>query len=328
MAMTLVEASKYSNDVLQRGVIELLVKDDPILERLQFKNIRGNGLTYDQETTISGAQFYEVGDSWIESTSVVGQATANTRILGGDADVDNYLEETRGDQQGLMAEQIVSKTKAIKRAYLDAFFYGYRTGGVTKDFDGLQYIIRRPDSGSSNVIATATSSGTSSLLSLERAEAAKDLIKHEEPQVAVMSKLMRRSINKYLNGVGGITKVEIQGKTVQTIADVPIVVSDHIRDNESADLEYDSGSGLSGHNYGDTDGSDDDGGTTIFFLRFSAEAICGIQSGGPINTVRIGDLETKDAKRVRIRWYPGLMFQNLVMCSKITGIDANGVVTA
>ena len=63
MALTLVEASKYSNDVLQKGVIELLVKDDPILEQLGFKDIKGNGLTYNQETTLSGAQFFEVGDN-------------------------------------------------------------------------------------------------------------------------------------------------------------------------------------------------------------------------------------------------------------------------
>jgi hypothetical protein len=58
------------------------------------------------------------------------------------------------------------------------------------------------------------------------------------------------------------------------------------------------------------------------------EAVCGIQSGGPLKTIRIGDLETKDAKRVRLRWYPGLMLQNLVMVSKVTGIDVDGVVTA
>ena len=69
MAMTLVEPSKYSNDILQVGVIEKLVKDDPILERLQWKNILGNGLTYNVETTLSGAQFYAPGDTWVESTS-------------------------------------------------------------------------------------------------------------------------------------------------------------------------------------------------------------------------------------------------------------------
>ncbi len=36
MAMTLVEAAKYSNDVLQAGVMEKMVYQDPILERLQL----------------------------------------------------------------------------------------------------------------------------------------------------------------------------------------------------------------------------------------------------------------------------------------------------
>ena len=47
-----------------------------------------------------------------------------------------------------------------------------------------------------------------------------------------------------------------------------------------------------------------------------------------ITTDRIGNLETKDAKRTRIKWYPGLMLQSLISCSKVTGIDADGTVAA
>jgi len=36
MALTLVEGAKYSNDILQVGVIEKLVYQDPILEKLQL----------------------------------------------------------------------------------------------------------------------------------------------------------------------------------------------------------------------------------------------------------------------------------------------------
>ncbi len=330
MAMTLVEATKYSNDVLQRGVVELLVKDDPILEQLQFKDIKGNGLTYNEETTLSGADFYDVGDTWVESTSVVTPRTAVTKILGGDADVDNFLKATRSNEQDLMKEQIAAKTKAMKRSFLDAFFYGYFTGGNTKDFDGLHYLIRRTTSGSENTIAVATSSGTSLALSLERVEAAVDKIKGDKPDLIVMSKLMRRSINKYLNGVGGITKMDVQGKTVQTLFDVPVAVTDHIRDNESADLQYgtnEAAVAVYGHNYADGAGDDDDGGTSIFVLRFAPEAVVGIQSL-PITVERLGNLETKDAQRVRIKWYPGLMFQKLIASAKVTGADANGTVTA
>ena len=75
------------------------------------------------------------------------------------------------------------------------------------------------------------------------------------------------------------------------------------------------------------DGDDDDGGTTMFFLKFGDQQCSGIQSLG-ITVERLGNLETKDAERVMLKWYPGLMLQNLVSCSKVTGIDANGTVAA
>jgi hypothetical protein len=333
MALTLVEATKYSNDILQKGVVELLVKDDPILAKLQFKDIKGNGLTYNEETTLSGVQFFNVGDTWVESTSAVTSKTATTKILGGDADVDNFLKATRSNEQDLMSEQIAAKTKAMKRAFLDSFFYGYFTGGNTKDFDGLQYLISRSTAGSPNTVAVATSSGTSLALSLERVEAAVDMVKGGKPDLIVMSKRMRRSINLYLHGVGGITYMDAANGLIQSLFGVPVAATDHIRDNESADLQYGTkdqvsgGTAVYGHNYADGDGDDNDGGTSIFIIRFDPEAVSGIQSM-PITVDRLGNLETKDAQRVRIKWYPGLMFQMLIASSKVTGIDADGTVTA
>ena len=48
MALTLAEASKLSNDVLAQGVIETVVKDSPVLQKMPFIEITGNGLTYKQ----------------------------------------------------------------------------------------------------------------------------------------------------------------------------------------------------------------------------------------------------------------------------------------
>ena len=46
MALTLEEASKLSSDVLMQGVVEIIVRDSPVLQRLPFVEIVGNGLTY------------------------------------------------------------------------------------------------------------------------------------------------------------------------------------------------------------------------------------------------------------------------------------------
>lgn len=52
MALTLAEAAKLSNDMLMQGVVETIVKDSPVLQRLPFIEIVGNGLTYNQVVTI------------------------------------------------------------------------------------------------------------------------------------------------------------------------------------------------------------------------------------------------------------------------------------
>ena len=52
MALTLEEASKLSNDMLLQGVVETIVKESAVIQRLPFIEIVGNGLTYNQNATI------------------------------------------------------------------------------------------------------------------------------------------------------------------------------------------------------------------------------------------------------------------------------------
>ncbi len=53
MALTLAEAAKLSNDMLLQGVVETIVKESPVLQRLPFVEIVGNGLTYNQVLTLA-----------------------------------------------------------------------------------------------------------------------------------------------------------------------------------------------------------------------------------------------------------------------------------
>ena len=61
MTLTLEEASKLSNDMLLQGVVETIVKESAVLQQLPFIEIVGNGLTYNQEKTLPGIDFYDVG---------------------------------------------------------------------------------------------------------------------------------------------------------------------------------------------------------------------------------------------------------------------------
>jgi len=320
MALTLEEAAKYSNDILQAGVIEKLIYQDPILEKLQWKDIKGNGLRYTIEKTMSDAKFYGVNETWVQGESEVDSETALTTILGGDADVDNFLQATRSDVNDLMGEQITAKIKAIKKAFMEMFYYGYSTVD-TKGFTGLHGLIKSVTPPYANVVAIGGNDDATAL-AMGYIEEAVDLVKNGKPSLIIMSKLMRRAINTKLMSVGGLTYADAAQRRVQTLYEIPVAVSDYISNTEDCSKLY-TGS-VYGHDYTQgvnyTASTTTARATTIFILQFAPEAVCGLQSL-PLTVEKLGHLETKDAERVRIKWYPGLMLQNIVSVAKVTGID-------
>jgi len=163
MALTLAEAAKLSNDMLMQGVVETIVKDSPVLQRLPFIEIVGNGLTYNQENTLPDIDFYDVGDTWAESTPTFTQLTANLKIMGGDADVDNFLKSTRSNVQDLEASIIEMKAKALRNKFEEIFIYGNAAANA-KQFDGLKKLIDTGTAGS-QVISMG---GTGATLTLSK----------------------------------------------------------------------------------------------------------------------------------------------------------------
>ena len=66
--------------------------------------VTGTAVTYNREATLPAATFYDVGDTWTEATPTFTQVTAALKILGGDADVDNFLQATYADPNDVEAE--------------------------------------------------------------------------------------------------------------------------------------------------------------------------------------------------------------------------------
>ena len=64
MPLTLAESAKLSQDMLQRGVIETIIEDSPMLRYLPWIQVEGNSFKYNQEATLGGAQFYAVNAAW------------------------------------------------------------------------------------------------------------------------------------------------------------------------------------------------------------------------------------------------------------------------
>ena len=190
MALTLEEAAKLSNDMLLQGVVETIVKDSPVLQRLPFIEIVGNGLTYNQEKTLPNIDFYDVGDTWAESTPTFEQITANLKIMGGDADVDNFLKTTRSNIQDLEAAVIELKAKALKDKFEDIFIYG-DSSSSPKQFDGVRLLIDTTTA-SDQVIAAGATGAT---LTLSMLDELIDAVKGGKPDILLMSRRSRRKIN-------------------------------------------------------------------------------------------------------------------------------------
>jgi hypothetical protein len=136
-AMTLVESAKLSRDNLQRGVLQTFVITSAVLDRIPMLEIEGNAYAYNVEATLPGVEFRAVNAAYTESTGTVNQATEKLVILGGDADVDEFIQRTRSDLNDQRAVQTALKVKAINYKYQDAFING-DTAVDANSFDGLK----------------------------------------------------------------------------------------------------------------------------------------------------------------------------------------------
>src|SRR5204863_9866003 len=68
MALTLTESAKLSTDMIQRGVIETILEESPVMALLPFITVEGNSYKYNQENALGGAAFFAVSGTWTEAT--------------------------------------------------------------------------------------------------------------------------------------------------------------------------------------------------------------------------------------------------------------------
>jgi hypothetical protein len=293
MPLTLQDASRLSQDMLVRGVVETIVEESAVLRYLPFVQIVGNSLRYNQEATLGDVAFYAVGDTWDESAMSVVEKTAKLAILGGDADVDAFLQQTYSDPNDLRALVIAAKAKALAHAFSDTFFNGDATADPLK-FDGVQKL----SAGS----RTMSKGDNGAVLALDHLDELIDMIKPGMPQALFMSKRTRRKLSSLRRASGSVleTSTDAFGRRVLTYDGIPVEVDDHIGDAETKGTSSDCSS--------------------IYAVQFGFQTgLCGLESGG-IQVQPLGALETKDAWRTRIKWYCGLaLFRNLAL-ARLEGV--------
>ncbi len=293
MALTLAEAAKLSNDVLLTGVVETIIKDSPVLQRLPFIEIVGNGLTYNREATAPSAAFFDVGDAWTESTPTFTQQTVVLKIMGGDADIDNFLLSTRSNLQDMETAVVQLKAKAVRQLFEQTFVTGDATANP-KSFDGLDKLTDPAQS-----LSMGANGGS---LTLDKLDELIDTVKGGKPDLLVMSRRSRRIVNKLARTSGALLETDRDefGQMLAFYDGIPIGVSDYISDAQTVGTSTDC--------------------STIYTFQLGEGAVSGLTSPGGLQMERVGSLETKDATRTRIKWYASMALFNTLKLARLTGV--------
>src|SRR5688500_17967534 len=279
--------------MLVRGVVETVIEESAVLRYLPFVQVVGNSLRYNQEESLGDVQFYGVGDVWDESAMTVVEKNAKLAILGGDADVDAFLQQTYSDPNDLRALVIAAKAKALAQTFSNSFFNGDSAVNAL-EFDGVKKL--------SAGARTMSKGANGAVLALDHLDELIDMVKPGMPHALFMSKRTRRKLSSLRRASGSVleTSTDAFGRRVLTYDGIPVEVDEHISDAETKGTSTDYSS--------------------IYAVQFGFQTgLCGLDNGG-IQVQPLGALETKDAWRTRIKWYCGLaLFRNIAL-ARLEGV--------
>lgn len=312
MALTLLEAEKYSTDTLKRGVIETFSRNSAVFELLPFMEIAGNAYAYNQEQALPNIAFRGVNEAYIEGAGLIVQESERLTILGGDVDVDKFLAQTRGNVNDLRAIQTEMKSKALALEWTRTFFKGDVADNV-KSFDGLEKRV------AGDQVIYADGSGTAGKsfavaddsLFLGKLDELIDAVEGE-PDVLFMSKSMRRKVKGVLQRSAHYIESgeDSFGRPVATYSGVPIRI-----------IETD-GAGVEILGYSETVGTSVTNTASIYAVKFGADQYVSGLRNGSVNVRDLGEIDEKPVYRTRIEFYSGLAIFHPRAVARLAGILA------
>jgi hypothetical protein len=301
VAVTLTEAAKLSQNDLQRGVIETFILEGRILDRLPLLEINGNAYAYNEEASLPGVEFRAVNAGYTESTGTVNPKTESLVILGGDADVDRFIQRTRSNLTDQRGTQTRMKVKAATFKFQDAFING-DTAVDANSFDGLKkrltggQVIDAATNGLT-VVGTTDTDRHNFFDKIDELLAASGLTSGENGGLYMNSMILGK-FRSAARRVGGWTQQRDDfGRTIDFYNGVPML-----------DIGK-KGDGTLVIPQTETQGTAVGITSSIYAVRFGEDetdqAVTGLTNGG-IQVDDLGELETKPALRTRVEFYCGV----------------------
>lgn len=299
MAVTLAQAAAVEPDPIRRGAIETMHQVSNVFDRLPIEAIQGNAYSYDTEGALPGTGFRTVNEAYVESTGVINMQEERLRILGGDADVDNFLEATFGATRGsLMAQQVRMKLISAHGTYVDAMFNGDAEVDP-KSFDGLRKRLV-------NKQVLDSEHGYGSDLFLDDLDSLFAQVHGGTPDVVYTPQEIIAKLKSLGRKVGGADYInsEITGKREFTWNGVPFI---------------DPGEHWSGRRILPFQPSGSDLYAIKFANGFTEHGVMGISNGG-LQAKSLGELQEKPAIRTRIDFFCGFVVQGGKAAARLRGV--------
>ena len=297
MALTLAESAKLGTDMVRAGVIETIIKEEHILDLLPFIEVVGNNFVYNRLNTEPTISFFNVGDTWTESTPDFTQVSVQLKILGGDADVDNFIQASRQSVQDIEAAVVQQKAKALARKWSDTFING-DVAVDAKSFDGIDKICAGLPA--AQTVTMGVNGGT---LTLAKLDELIDAVKTKNIAL-VMSRRSRRTLQGLVRTSGAILESRAGAflEWVQLYNGVPLFVNDYISDAKTVGTSSDC--------------------STIYCLSMGEpdQGVVGLTTEDMIQVDRIGELESKDATRNRVKWYSAIAVLSTLSLARLIGV--------
>jgi len=297
MPLLKTEAEKLSQNQVVSGIIEEIYTTNEMFGLMPFAKVSGKAYLYKRENTLPTVDFLDPNDTVNESAATFTEVVTKLRILIGDVDVDNFLNETMSDTEDQLGTQIGLKAKAMARQFMDTMVTG-DNGAAPKTFDGLKVLTT-----AGQTINAATNGAALTLSMLDQ------LIDQvpQKPDFLVMRSGTRRAYWALLRAAGGNNGAMIQHPNfdVPVLAHngMPIVINDYLPANETLG----SGTNL----------------CSIYAVRANElDGLHGLYGGdnAGIRVEAVGTVQNKDAVRTRLKWYCGMALKSTKSVARLAGI--------
>lgn len=298
--MTLLEAAKSSQDVVDRAITRIIVESSPILEDLPFKTINGPVFRYTLERSLGSIAFRGVNGTYTADNGVINPQFESLVIWGGEVKIDNFIVDVEMNVRDAKSTYYGMKARAMGLFFSEAFFEG-DTAVNPFSFDGLR---KRIPTTSGQYINAGTGGATLTLAMLD--QLLDKVVGPNEQKRLYMNKTMRRKITELVRAQTGTARINYSddgarnafNRQMPTYAGAPIYIVER-EDDESTILGFD-----------EDDGAGNLDTTSIYCCRYGMQYVHGISNKMMPQVKDFGEQEAGPFHMGRIEAYGGIVVRH------------------